>query len=130
MTAIGMVVCILLPEQILDLFNATPQMKEIGVYALRIMAIGYMILAVRNVSTAFVQALGHSIQSIAVDLCRNYLLLLPLAWLFSRSGILNRVFWAYPVADFTAAVIAILIVWYFYKKDVATLYSEQNRRNV
>lgn len=124
MTDIGTVICMLLPEQILSLFHATPQMKEIGVYALRIMATGYMILAIRNVSTAFVQALGHSIQSISVDLCRNYLLLMPLAWLFSKKGILNIVFWAYPVADFTAAVIAILIVWYFYKKDVAIISSE------
>jgi len=121
MTAIGMIVCLLLPGQILNLFNATPQMKEIGVYALRIMALGYMMLAVRNISTAFVQALGHSIQSIAVDLCRNYLLLLPLAWLFSTGKVLNKVFWAYPAADLTAAIIAVLIVRAFYKKDVVPL---------
>lgn len=124
LTALGTAICEIFTGQILDMFNATMQMKEIGVYALRIMSGGYMLLAVRNVSTAVVQALGHSIQSIIVDLCRSYLLLLPLAWLFARSGILKRVFWAYPVADFTAAFIGLLMVWHYYRKDIRTLKIE------
>lgn len=124
MTMAGTAVCTIFPGQILDMFSTTADMKEIGVYAMRIMAAGYMMLAVRNVSTAVVQALGHSIQSIAVDLCRNYVLLLPLAWLFSKAGVLNRVFWAYPAADFAAAVIGLLMVWYYYKKDICVLSVE------
>ena len=118
MTAVGTIVCLTFTGQILDIFSTTPQMKEIGVYALRIMACGYTMLSIRNVSTAIVQALGHSVQSILMDLCRSYCLLLPLSWLFSKSGSLNRVFLAYPVADFVAALIGLTMVRHYYKKDI------------
>ena len=121
LTAVGTAVCVVFAGPILDIFSPTPQMKAIGVYALRIMACGYTMLAVRNVSTAIVQALGHSIPSILMDLCRSYGLLLPLSWLLSKAGILNRVFWAYPVADLTAALLGAALVRHYYKKDIAGL---------
>lgn len=121
LTAVGTIVCLTFTGQILDIFSTTSQMKEIGVYALRIMACGYTMLSIRNVSTAIVQALGHSVQSILMDLCRSYCLLLPLSWLLSKSGSLNRVFLAYPVADFVAALIGLIMVWHYYKKDIREL---------
>lgn len=118
LTAIGTFLCITFAEQILKMFNAQNQMLRIGINALCLMSFGYMMLAVRNVSTSVIQALGHSIQSVIVDLCRSYIILLPMAWLFAKMGIVERVFWAYPVADSVAGTIAILLLWYFYRKDI------------
>ena len=110
LTAAGSGICIGFAREILLMFNATEEMMGIGVPAMRLMSVGYMLLAIRNTSTAVMQALGHSVQSIAAELCRNYLFLLPLAWLFSRMGIVVRVFWSYPVADAAAAVISGIMV--------------------
>ncbi|MDO4557092.1 MAG: hypothetical protein Q4B70_18435, partial [Lachnospiraceae bacterium] len=86
-----------------------------------LMSCGYMMIAVRNVSTSIIQALGHSIQSVIVDLCRSYIILLPVAWLLSRSGVVDRVFLAYPVADSLSGIIALLLLWYFYRRDIKVM---------
>lgn len=121
LTAAGTLVCLLFTRQILLMFNAKNEMMKIGINAMRLMSCGYMMLAIRNVSTAVVQALGHSVQSMIVDLFRSYVILLPFAWLFARSGNVNRVFWAYPLADSLTALVGILLLWYFYRKDIRTM---------
>ena len=106
MMAVGTIVCGGFPEQLLRLFNATDEMIEIGVVGMRMLCILYMVTAIRNMSTCVVQALGHSILSMLVDLSRNYLVLIPAAWLLSMTGILNMVWLSIPIADFVCAVVS------------------------
>ena len=106
MMAVGTIVCGGFPEQLLRLFNATDEMIEIGVVGMRMLCILYMVTAIRNMSTCVVQALGHSIPSMLVDLSRNYLVLIPAAWLLSMTGILNMVWLSIPIADFVCAVVS------------------------
>ena len=106
MMAVGTIVCCGFPEQLLRLFNATDEMIEIGVVGMRMLCILYMVTAIRNMSTCVVQALGHSILSMLVDLSRNYLVLIPAAWLLSMTGILNMVWLSIPIADFVCAVVS------------------------
>ena len=124
MMAIGTVVCCGFPAQLLRLFNATEEMIAIGVVGMRMLCVLYTVTAVRNMSTCVVQALGHSIPSMLVDLSRNYLVLIPAAWLLSLTGVLNMVWLSIPIADFVCAVVGVILIVHYYKKDIKPLEGE------
>lgn len=124
MMAVGTVVCCGFPAQLLRLFNATDEMIEIGVVGMRMLCALYMVTAIRNMSTCVVQALGHSIPSMLVDLSRNYLVLIPAAWLLSMTGVLNMVWLSIPIADFVCAAVGVILIVHYYKKDIKPLEGE------
>lgn len=121
MMVVGTIVCCGFPVPLLRLFHATDEMIQIGVIGMRMLCMLYMVSAVRNMSTCVVQALGHSIPSMLVDLSRNYLILIPAAWLLSFTGILDMVWLSIPIADLVAAIVGVILIRYFYKKDIKTL---------
>ena len=121
MMAVGTVVCCGFPAQLLRLFNATDKMIEIGVVGMRMLCMLYMVTAIRNMSVCVVQALGHSIPSMLVDLSRNYLVLIPAAWMLSMTGILNMVWLSIPIADFVCAVVGVILIVHYYKNDIKPL---------
>ena len=125
MMIIGTIVCCGFPEQLLHLFNATDEMIEIGVVGMRMLTMLYTVTAIRNMSTCIVQALGHSISSMLVDLSRNYLVLIPAAWLLSLTGKLNMVWLSIPIADFVCAVVGVILIIYYYKKDIKPLEAKK-----
>ena len=45
------------------------------------------------------QALDRSIYSFFVSLLRQLVALIPAAWLLSRTGDVNMVWWAFPIAE-------------------------------
>ena len=124
MMAVGTIVCCGFPAQLLRLFHATDEMIEIGVVGMRMLCILYMVTAIRNMSTCVVQALGHSIPSMLVDLSRNYLVLIPAAWLLSMTGVLNMVWLSIPIADFVCAVVGVILIVHYYRKDIKPLQME------
>ena len=45
------------------------------------------------------QALGNAVYSMLVSIARQLCVLLPVAWLFSLSGNVNLIWWAFPIAE-------------------------------
>lgn len=124
--AIGTVLCAGFPEMFLRMFNATDEMVAIGVWGMRALSCCYLLVAVRNMSTAIIQSLGHSFTSMAVDLSRNYAVLIPMAWLLSLTEKLNAVWLSVPVADTVAAVVGFALMLRFYRKDIKIAIGEQS----
>lgn len=69
-------------------------------------------------STAIVQSLGHSVPSMAVDLSRNYAVLIPFAWLLSITGSIDAVWLSVPIADTVSVAVGVVSMLHFYRKDV------------
>ena len=46
-----------------------------------------------------VQAIGNPVYSLIVSVCRQLVVLLPVAWLLSRTGRLELVWWSFPIAE-------------------------------
>lgn len=124
--AIGTVLCAGFPEMFLRMFNATDEMVAIGIWGMRALSCCYLLVAVRNMSTAIIQSLGHSFTSMAVDLSRNYAVLIPMAWLLSLTEKLNAVWLSVPVADTVAAVVGFALMLRFYRKDIKIAIGEQS----
>ncbi len=95
----GLLAFELIPRTLLGIFKLSDTFVELGVVALRTIAIHFPIAAVCIALGASFQALGNGIYSTITSLCRQLLALLPAAYLLSLSGDVNMVWWAFPIAE-------------------------------
>lgn len=109
---IGAAIFLLIPGTLLQLFNASDEMLEIGIPALRIISLCYVAAGYNIVSGSVFQAFGKGGLSLWVSMIRQVVVLLPAAYLLSLFGNVSFVWWAFPIAEVFALVMSI----YFNKK--------------
>lgn len=102
-----------LPVPLLRLFDASEAMIAIGIPAFRITSFTYPLAAVSIVASSVFQALGKSIYSMLVSLGRQLIVLIPVAYLFSLTGVLDDVWLAFPIAE----VVCLISSLFFLKKS-------------
>ena len=115
---VGVTIFQLFPHLLLGLFDASDYMLEIGVPALRIICLSFLLAGFGIVSSSFFQALGHGVLSLIISLVRQLIVLLPAAWLLSLSGQLGLVWWAFPIAEIFSGILSVLFLLYAYRKEV------------
>ncbi len=96
---LGLVIMELFPQTLLGFFNASEHMLSIGVPALRIICLSFVFAGFCIVVGSVFQALGNGVYSMIVSIARQLLVLLPVAYLLSRLGNVNYVWWAFPIAE-------------------------------
>lgn len=106
---------------LLGFFEASDYMLEIGVPALRIISISFLLAGFCIISSSFFQALGHGVLSLIVSLVRQLVVLLPVAWLLSLSGQLALVWWAFPFAESFSLTLCIFFHRYVYRREIRPL---------
>ena len=109
---LGLLVFQLMPKTVLGLFNPSEKMLAIGVPALRRISISYLFSGFCIVAGSVCQALDHSMASMIVSILRQLLALVPVAWLLSKTGDVNMVWWAFPIAE----IISLLASAYFLRQ--------------
>ena len=124
MILVGFLVFVLIPDKLLLMFSASEDMLAIGVPALRIISLHFLLAAFSIVSSAFFQAMGHGFISMFNAICRQLLVLLPAAYVLSRIGGLSMVWWAFPIAELAAVTLAATFLIRVYRKEVKPLYKE------
>ncbi len=107
---IGFTVFQTLPTFLLGFFNASADMIAVGVPALRIISISFVLAGFSIVSISTCQALGNSIYSLFVSIIRQLLVLIPAAFLLSLAGNVNLVWWAFPIAEIFGCTACIIFV--------------------
>ena len=115
----GTLVMEAIPVQLLQLFEASDHMLEIGVPALRIIALHFPVAAVCIALGSVFQAFSRSYYSLIVSLGRQLVILIPVAWLLSLSGVLNNIWWAFPIAEIMSFILTII----FYSRVKRTVVS-------
>lgn len=119
--AAGTALFMLFPGFLLSLFDATPEMLEVGVPALRVISIAFLMAAEGIIlSTAF-QAIGNGTLSMVVSLVRQVVVLLPAAWLLSRAFGIAGVWWAVPLAEAVSFVLCLGLYFWADKKYIRPL---------
>ena len=107
---LGMLAFQLLPVQLMSLFEAgeAGTLTEIGVIALRTISLHFLLAAVViTLSTTF-QAIGHGVYSMIISICRQLLVLIPAAWLLSRLGGRDAIWYAFIIAEVVALIICLV----------------------
>ena len=95
----GLIVFEICPGTLISIFNATPELHEIGDSALRIIAIHFPMAAIGITLSTLFQATGHGMYSLVQSVMRQLVVLVPAAWLLSRTGNLDLVWLAFPIAE-------------------------------
>lgn len=88
-----------MPQVLLSFFNASENMLAIGVPALRIIATHFFLAGFCIIAGSVFQAIGNPFFSLIVSVCRQLVVLLPAAWLLSKTGRLELVWLAFPIAE-------------------------------
>ncbi|MBP3365524.1 MAG: MATE family efflux transporter [Treponema sp.] len=95
----GVTVFECIPAHLLRLFKASSSMLEIGCTAMRIIAPSFIGAAIGITFGSVFQALGKSFLSMIVSLVRQIIVLLPAAYLLSRTGVLSNVWYCFLIAE-------------------------------
>lgn len=114
----------IIPGVLLGFFNASAEMLEIGIPALRIISISFMLAGFSIISISTCQALGKSIYSLIVSVVRQLVVLLPAAYLLSLSGKVSLVWWSFPIAELVGCTCCIIFVRRVLKKTVDPIPSK------
>lgn len=113
---------LLLPNQILGLFNASADMLAIGRAAFTIIPLGLVLSSVSICCSTLFQAIGKGAYSMYISLARQLVVLVPIAWLLAHFvGKVMAVWWAFPIAEVFTVIISLLIFYYVYNQRIRTL---------
>lgn len=118
---IGFTVFQLVPDRLLGLFEASAQMMEIGVPALRTISISFLFAGFCIICLSVFQALGNGVYSLWVAVARQLIVLLPVAYLLSRLGNVNYVWWAFPTAEVVSVSLSMLFMLKIYRNVISRL---------
>ncbi len=106
--AIGTLIFWLIPETLMGIFSPSDEMMSMGVVALHVMSLNFPFAGFCIMRGAAFQALGKSVYSMNISLVRQLVVIIPLAFIFSRIGGVNMVWWAFPVAEITGTGMSIM----------------------
>ena len=111
----------LIPDVLLGIFDPTPEFMHMGIQALRTISWCFPVAAVCIILGSTFQALGTGFYATIVSLCRQLLALLPAAYLLSLSGVVNRVWWAWPIAESVGLTMTLFFFLRNYRQRIKPL---------
>lgn len=107
LTFIGFVAFEGIPQILLGMFSASEDMLTIGISALRIIGIHYLIAWFCIVAGTIFQALGKAVFSMIVSIMRQLCALIPAAYILAKFGGLSAVWWAIPIAEVISLIFSL-----------------------
>lgn len=126
-TTTGFLIGELIPELCVSLFTGDPTLKEMAVTGLMIITVSFPIDGYQMVTTNFFQSIGKAKISIFLSLSRQMLFLLPLLLVLPLRFGVKGVWWSMPVADAVAALVTLVIMVRFMRKNRNPAISSDER---
>lgn len=123
----GLLLFNLAAENLLMIFNASDSMLEIGVPALKIISLSFILAGFGIACSSLFQAMGHGMLSLWVSVLRQLVILLPAAFLFAKTLGLSYVWFAFPLAEVFSAGISAVFLRHVYKKEILPLKQSFSR---
>ena len=118
---LGLMAFQLLPDMLLGIFAPSEEFLRIGRSALRIISISFPLAAIGISVEASFPAMGNGGYAAITALCRQLIVLLPVAYLMSLTGEVNAVWWAFPIAEVISVTINLLLYRRIYVKKIRPL---------
>ena len=127
---IGLAIFWIFPETLLGFFEASDMMLEIGVPALQTISLSFIFAGFSIITLSVCQALGHGFMGLVVSVVRQLVVLVPVAYLLSRTGVLSAIWWAFPIAEVVAVSLAAIFLRQVYRKEIKPLEEIANSKPV
>ena len=110
-----------MPEVLLGMFEASDEMLAIGVPALRVIGMHFLVAWFCIIAGSVFQALGNGVYSLIVSVARQLVVLLPVAFMLARLGGLHAVWWAFPIAEVMSLCVSTLFMILINKKVIQNI---------
>ena len=118
---VGFCVFQFLPDKVLGIFAASDAMLAIGIPALRIICPHFLLAGIGIVLGSVFQALGNGVFSLIVSVCRQLVVLIPAAWLLSKTGNVNMVWWSFLIAEVVSLTLSLAFMARINKTVIAPM---------
>ena len=115
----------LFPDALLGMFNPSEAFLSIGRAALRTISWSFPVASFCIVLGASFQALGNGIYTTLTSLCRQMLVLLPVAYLLSLTGDVDKVWLSFLAAEIASAAATFYFFRRIYREKIQPLFDEQ-----
>lgn len=115
----GVLVMNVFPRQLFWLFDASEEMISMGIPALRTISISFIFAGFCIACGTVFQALGNGVYSMVNSIVRQLVVLLPAAWLLAQTGILDAVWWSFPIAEVASLIVSSLFLWRIWKNIIS-----------
>ena len=103
-TLCGTVIFWCFPEQLLQLFSASSEMLLLGIPALRIISISFVMSAITILCGYFSSGLGNGIINMVGAAIRQLILLVPCLWIFIKISGISHGWYAFWIAEIIACI--------------------------
>lgn len=109
---IGIVGLELFAGPLIGLFAMSKETESLCILATRIIAAGFLFAGGNIAVQGVFQGLGCGWESLLVSLLRLCVVVLPLAWVFTKSANASfLIWWAFPIAELVALLAAVILMW-------------------
>ena len=114
------------PDLLIGMFNPSETFLIIGRAALRTISWSFPLAAFGIALSGCFQALGNGIYSTIVSLCRQMLVLLPVAYLLSKTGEVNAVWLSFIIAEVVSLAVTLTLFRRIYRQKIKPLFEAEN----
>lgn len=121
LTFVGFIAFEAIPQVLLGMFNSSQQLLEIGISALRIIGIHFLIAWFCIVAGTVFQALGKAVFSMIVSIMRQLFVLVPAAYILAKVGGLHAVWWSFPIAEVISLAVSLTFLIRIYNTIIKKL---------
>ncbi|WP_294154247.1 MATE family efflux transporter [uncultured Clostridium sp.] len=118
---IGLAVFQLFPDKLLMLFNASDDMIAIGKVALRTISLSFIFAGFCIIVGSVFQALGNGMYSLIISFARQIVIILPAAYILSKTVGLDGVWFAIPLAEIGSVLLTVLFFKQIYNDKIKAL---------
>ncbi|MCI8756613.1 MAG: MATE family efflux transporter [Oscillospiraceae bacterium] len=122
---VGAAIFFLFPDKLLLMFDASPDMLEIGIPALRTICISFMGASIGITLSSAFQAMGKGIYSLSMSACRQLVVILPVAWILGKLWGLSAVWFAFLIAEVASLALALILYRRIYNRQIKNLGAVQ-----
>lgn len=107
--------------QIFKVPDNAEAMYAIGVPALKIISVHFLVAGFNIVCSSVFQALGNGVYSLIISVARQIVVLIPAAFLLSLAGNVALVWWAFPIAEVMSLVLSSIFLKRIYGKKLKNM---------
>ena len=121
LTFVGFIAFEAIPQVLLAMFNSSDELLAIGIPALRIIGIHFLIAWFCIVAGTVFQALGKAVFSMIVSIMRQLFVLVPAAYILAKVGGLHAVWWSFPIAEIISLAVSLTFLIRIYNTIIKKL---------
>lgn len=118
---VGTILMWTIPDLLISMFGGGDELMRLGVKAFRIVSLCFIPAAVGILMITVFQATGKGFRSLLISFCRQLLLILPIATILSMTAGIESVWYAFPLAEVVALIIALALFVDLVKTDFKKL---------